>query len=201
MNKRLVVGLIGGIGSGKSSVAGIFSDLGATVIDADAIAHQMLERPNVIRKLAGIFGKSILDKGCGIVRGALAKKAFAGKKMVEKLNAVTHPEIGKEIDRRIKAARRSAKLIILDAALLLESGAAERRCDTLVYIQSPARVRQGRVRATRGWSPRELLRRSRWQLPLNLKRKRAEYMINNGGPRTETFQQVKKLFKRLAISC
>jgi dephospho-CoA kinase len=189
--KRLVVGLAGGVGSGKSTVAGIFIKEGARGIDADALGHQVLDLPRMRAALARDWGTGILRDG-RVDRAALARLAFRSRKDVARLNRRVHPEILREIRRRISRARG---WIVLDAALLFETG-ADALCDKIVFVSTPRALRARRTRA-RGWGPGELARRERFQFPVAYKKKKADYVIDNTGPTSRTEEQTRKICDEL----
>ncbi len=189
--KRLVVGLAGGVGSGKSTVAAIFIKQGARGIDADALGHRVLDLPAVRAGLVRDWGAGILRDG-RVDRAALARLAFRSRKSVARLNRRVHPEILKEIRRRIAKFRG---WVVLDAALLFETG-AEALCDKVVFVSAPRALRARRVRS-RGWGPGELRRRERFQFPVVYKKKKADYVIDNTGPTSRTEAQARKICDEL----
>lgn len=189
--KRLVIGLAGGVGSGKSTVAGIFIKQGATGIDADALGHRVLDLPRVKAALRRDWGSGIF-RGARVDRAALAGLAFRSRESVARLNRRVHPEILREIRSRVRKARG---WVVLDAALLFETG-LDALCDATVYVSTPRAVRARRLQA-RGWDPGELRRRERFQLPLAYKKKKADYVIDNAGPKTRTKQQARKVCDEL----
>jgi dephospho-CoA kinase len=189
--KRLVVGLAGGVGSGKSTVAAIFIKQGARGIDADALGHRVLGLPAVRAGLVRDWGEEILRDG-RVDRAALARLAFRSRKSVARLNRRVHPEILKEIRRRIEKARG---WVVLDAALLYETG-ADALCDRVVFVSAPRAIRVRRVRS-RGWGPGELRRRERFQFPVVYKKKKADYVIDNAGPTSRTVEQTRKICDEL----
>jgi dephospho-CoA kinase len=189
--KRLVVGLAGGVGSGKSTVAAIFIKQGARGIDADELGHRVLARPAVRAGLVRDWGAGILRDG-RVDRAALARLAFRSRKTVTRLNRRVHPEILREIRRQIARARG---WVVLDAALLFETG-ADALCDKVVFVSAPRALRARRVRS-RGWGPRELQRRERFQFPVVYKKKKADYVIDNTGPASRTEDQIRKICDEL----
>ena len=189
--KRLVVGLAGGVGSGKSTVAGIFIKEGAQGIDADALGHRVLDLPRMRAVLARDWGTEILRKG-RVDRAALARLAFRSRRDVARLNRRVHPEILREIRRRISRARG---WVVLDAALLFETG-ADALCDKVVFVSAPRALRARRTRA-RGWGRGELARRERFQFPVSYKKKKADYVIDNAGPTSRTEEQTRKICDEL----
>ena len=189
--KRLVVGLAGGVGSGKSTVAGILIKQGARGIDADLLGHRVLDLPRVRAKLIRDWGAGIL-RGGRVDRAALARLAFRSRESIARLNRRVHPEILRAIRRRLAKARG---WVILDAALLFETG-ADALCDKVVYVSAPFALRVRRTRE-RGWGPGELRRRERVQFPTVYKKKKADYVIDNTGPKSRTENQIRKLCDEL----
>ena len=189
--KRLVVGLAGGVGSGKSTVAAIFRNQGALGIDADVLGHKVLGLPRVRAALARDWGDGILNGG-RVDRAALARLAFRSKESVARLNRRVHPEILREIRRQVRRARG---WVILDAPLLFETG-ADALCDKVIYVSAPFAIRVRRTRG-RGWGPVELRRRERFQFPTVYKKKKADYVIDNAGPESRTEVQTRKIIDEL----
>jgi dephospho-CoA kinase len=186
--KRLVVGLSGGVGSGKSTVARILRRLKrARVIDADAVGHRVLARPAVRRRLAAIFGREILGREGAIDRRELARRAFRSREALGRLNRATHPAILREIRRELAAARG---WVVLDASLLFESG-ADALCDRVIFVDAPRRVREERT-AARGWPPGERARREGFQWTPAAKKRKADVVIDNAGPVARTERQLRK---------
>ena len=194
--KPLVVGLAGGVASGKSTVAALFRKWGARVVDADALGHRLLDAPSVRARLVRLFGPGLL-RGRRIDRRALAAEAFRSRRSVERLNRTVHPAILRAIRAEVRRTRgrRTLKMLVLDAALLYETG-ADALCDRVVYVDLPRAERARRVRS-RGWAPEELARRERFQLPPAYKRKRADYVIDNAGTRARTASHAKEIFDGL----
>lgn len=186
-----VIGLIGGIGGGKSAAAALLAERGAVVIDADAVGHEVLRRPEIRERLVARFGSVILaacDLGAGagpkVDRRALAKIVFADATARRDLEAIVHPAMFEDFGRTIAEARASgsAAAVVLDAAVLLEAG-WDRACDLVVYVEAPRAVRLARVERTRGWSLADLEAREAAQQPCDVKRDRADYVLPNvAGP-------------------
>ena len=191
--KPLVVGLAGGVGSGKSTVAALFRKWGARVVDADVLGHRLLDAPRVRARLVRLFGPGLL-RGRRIDRRALAVEAFQSRRSVERLNRTVHPAILRAIRENIRRSR-GRDLLVLDAALLFETG-ADGLCDRVVYVDVPRAERARRVRS-RGWAAGELARRESFQRPTAYKRKRANYVIDNAGTRARTTSQAREIFDEL----
>lgn len=186
-----VIGLVGGIGAGKSAVAAVFEEMGAHRIDADRIAHHVLQLPSVKRRLKDLYGNSIIDV-CGRVdRAALAQRAFRSKKTIRELEGVIHPIVIQRITKRIAAA---SGIVVLDAPLILEC-ALDELCDLLVCVKAPARVRRARLRRERNWDEREVRRRERLQLPVAAKARRADICVENDGSPVRTRARIKAIWK------
>lgn len=182
-----VIGIVGGVGSGKSSVANKLAELvPVAIIDADKLGHQALELPNVKEKLRHRFGDEIFDADGNVIRARLAKRVFgedsATRAARADLEAITHPEISRLTQEQI-AQHRAAKLvrwILLDAALLLEAG-WQTHCDAVVFVDMAAVRRKELVKARRGWSEEEWQRREASQWPVERKRAAADLVISNNG--------------------
>ena len=179
-----LVGIVGGVGSGKSSVPRAVSDLRLLIIDADQIGHRQLQIDQIRQQLVQQFGNQILQDDGQISRSALADCVFgdttAHAVALEQLNRIVRPGIRSEIQRQRAQAPHDVDAIILDAALLLEAGWAA-DCDLVVFIDTPDELRIHRVAETRHWSADELQRREAAQLPLHRKQEACDITIQNSG--------------------
>ncbi len=176
-----VIGIAGGIGAGKSTVAAMLAELGCVVIDSDVEARRALQRPEVISELVRWWGESVLDSGGAIDRGAVARIVFADPDQRLRLEGLIHPLIAQSRAEQIEQARRAGRAgAVIDAPLLYEAG-LERECDGVIFVDCPFEERLARVRASRGWDERELRQREKAQLPLEEKRRRADYLVVNTG--------------------
>jgi len=193
-----VIGLVGGIGSGKSTVAALFAKLGCIVIDADRMGHALLEEPAVRDALVARFGEKILGENGRIDRRLLADQAFAGRDGLESLNSVVHPELWKRFRAAVADARgrTDARAVVLDAALLMEK-ALDSLCDLVVYLETPEEVRRARVAETRPWRSTEVAHREAMQISLKAKRQRADTVIDNSSSLEHTLEQVRSVLSRL----
>lgn len=201
----VVIGLTGGIGSGKSTVARMLASLGAVVIDADAIVHE-LQAPGMpmLEELARAFGPEILDAGGALDRKALGERVFRDALARGRLNAIVHPQVGIEFGRRLAAALADeAPLVVLDIPLLFESrqagrpGASQLDMQAVVVVWVPESVQIERTMARDACSREEAERRVRAQLSLDEKRDLADHVIDNSGPLEDTARQVEALFRKL----
>lgn len=200
-----VIGLTGGIGTGKSTVARMLAELGALVIDADAIVHE-LQAPGspALAEIAAALGSDVLDAAGGLDRSRVAERVFRDPALLQRLNAIMHPRVGAEMARRTDAARRAgAPLVVLDIPLLFETrprdrAAARRGSDATVLVYAPASLQIDRTVARDGGTREEAERRVAAQLPIDQKRALADHVIDNAGPLADTERQVRDLFAKLA---
>lgn len=147
-----VIGLTGPIGAGKSTVASFLRENGCAVVDADQLSRAAALNPECLAKLKEAFGADITGKDGALDRRLLAQRAFATHENAERLNAITHPVILVEAEKRIAEAEKGgAKAVVLEAILLFESG-ADRLCDVCVAVTAPDSVRLRRVKKRDGIS-------------------------------------------------
>ncbi len=180
----LVIGLLGGIGSGKSAVAKAFAARGCVVLDADVEARAAVKQPSVLAALVARFGAGILDANAQLDRARLAGLAFADARGTADLNAIVHPAVRERLAAGLAAATSchrpgGPRDVVLDVPLLLESPLAVRVTHWL-FIDTPDAVRDERV-AARGWPPGERARRESRQASLAEKRARADAVLENSG--------------------
>lgn len=195
----LVVGLTGGIASGKSTVAGILKDLGALVIDADILSREVvLPHTRCWKSITAHFGKGILNKDLSINRKKLASRIFSDPEKRMRLNRIIHPAIKKLIRQLITDIGHddAGALVIVDAALLVETG-MYRDYDRLVVVAADENVQLARLMRRDRCSLTAAQRRLRSQLPLAPKMQVADYVINNQGSLAQTRRQTRMLFKLL----
>lgn len=197
----VVVGLSGGIGTGKSSVARLFAEAGAVVIDADAIVHE-LQAPgtSLLAEIAEAFGPEVLRADGSLDRERLGSIVFRDPEARRRLGAIVHPKVGAEMLRRLEAARAAgARLVVLDIPLLFEGrkagtgSAALLGFDASVLAYAPEALQIERQIARDRCSRDEALRRIRAQLPIEEKRALADHVIDNSGALADTARQVRDL--------
>lgn len=176
-----VIGLVGGIGAGKSAVAAAFAELGCLVIDADKDAKAALDLPEIRDQLVDWWGREALDATGRIDRSKVAAIIFTDPDERARLESVVHPLVKSRRGEVIARARAQGKSgVIIDAPLLLEAG-SDSECDVVLFVDAPREQRLARV-GSRGWNEAELTRREAAQLDLEEKRRRSDLIIDNSGP-------------------
>ena len=191
-----VIGLLGGIGSGKSTVARVFKDLGCVVADADADAHQVLSETEVVEALRERWGDGVVRPDGTPDRREIGRIVFDDPAERAWLESVVHPRVSMLRKERFEAAPEDATALLVDAPLILEANLDE-ECDHLVFIECPIEVRLSRVDSTRGWDAEELARREAAQVSLEEKRSRADELIMNTGSLAELEEQVRSILSRV----
>jgi dephospho-CoA kinase len=201
LSTKRVVGLIGGMGSGKSLVAELFRRRGAKVISGDQLGHEALRQPDVLAQVVGRWGRSILEPDGTVSRRRLGAIVFADAQERRALEALVFPSIERRIREEIVAATNCSDfaLIVLDAAIMLEAG-WQKACDWLVYVHAPRAARLQRLQAQRGWDAKEVRERENAQLPLTEKVSRADYVVDNSGGPERVAQQVDDLLRQWGIA-
>ncbi len=193
-----VVGLAGGIGSGKSEVGRILASLGAAVISSDQLNRQELENTEVKDTLARWWGPRVLADDGSVDRAVVSEIIFADETQKSRLEALTHPRIAQRRQRLMEQYSHDSgvPLIVIDSPLLFETH-LDRLCDRIIFVESDRAIRLERVRASRGWSADELDRREKMQQPLEFKRARADHVCTNNSDVGALRQQVKAIFSRI----
>ena len=179
-----IAGIVGGIGSGKSSVVRLVEGLSLFVVDADRVGHELLSIDAIRDSIVSVFGVRVLDAAGQIDRRRLATEVFGESSEHQskrtQLNEIMHPAIRAKIKEQIEHHAHNAEAVILDAALLLEAGWAD-ECDAIIFIDTPLALRQQRVAETRGWTAEEHRCREATQWSLDKKRKFADFTVDNSG--------------------
>jgi dephospho-CoA kinase len=193
-----VLGLTGGIGSGKSLVASMFSALGAEVIDADQLAREVVEPGQpALAEIVAAFGPQMLQPDGRLDRARLGAVVFADADARQKLDAITHPRIRERIRQEVEARAGRPGLLILDIPLLYESG-REGTVEKVMVVWVDRATQVQRLVARDGLSLEQAEQRLAAQLPLDEKRSRADEVIDNSGPPDRTRRQVEALYRRYA---
>jgi len=189
-----MVGLTGGIGSGKSTVARLLADRGALVIDADVIAREVVERPDVLAALAEKFGPEVLAADGTLDRAALAQRAFVTDELRKELEAITHPPIGEEFLRRVAAAPADG-IVVHDVPLLVESKRGFEYGGVIVVV-APKELRLARLEE-RGVPREDAERRMALQASDEDRAKVATWTIDNAGDLEHLERQIEGLWPEL----
>ncbi len=193
--KKPVIGIIGGIGSGKSTVAAEFAKLGCKTIDADKIAHELLENSPVKEKIAASFGRAVLDSAGKIDRSKLADIAFSDADRLSALNKIIHPLVLKRAEELIKQynCQNQVKAIVLDMPLLVEVGWAK-RCDKLIFVDCRRQLRADRAKKTGIFNENQQKIRENFQISLDNKANTADNIIDNNSGLSELAEQIADIF-------
>ncbi len=192
--KRIILGLTGSFGSGKSTVARMFKAAGAKIIDADRIAHETLSpKGAVYKKIVRVFGQEVVRKN-SIDRDKLGRYVFSNKRLLKRLQEIMHPVIIRTIKKEI--ASSPSRDIILDAPLLIEVG-LEHLADKLLVVKISRERQIERLLRKTALSRADILKRIRAQFPLSAKVRMADFVIDNNGNLGETRKQVKGIRRLL----
>jgi dephospho-CoA kinase len=195
-----VIGLIGGIGSGKSHVAAEFARHGAAVIAGDQLGHEALRQPDVRDRVVERWGSAMLDASGQVDRRALGQRVFADPAELRALEKLVFPWIEGRIEEEIRKSQQTpaVRFVVLDAAIMLEAG-WNRFCDWIVYVDTPREERLQRLAQQRGWTEKEVQARSEAQLPLTAKVSQADAAIDNAGSASDLARQIVHLLQRWRI--
>lgn len=189
-------GLTGGIASGKTTVAAMLSDLGAYIIDADKIGHEMLVSTSpAYPELISAFGRGILDSAGRIDRKKLGLLVFSDPARLQQLNRIVHPRIIERISQLAaqRCAQNQGAVVVVDAALIYETGIPGRFVKTIVAWCRPEQQIE-RLIAKTGLNRDEAERRIASQMPAEEKRRRADFVVDCSGSLEETQRQVEGLY-------
>ncbi len=195
----IVVGLTGGIATGKSTVSAILENAGAVIIDADQIAREVVKKGRPAhRAIVEEFGKNVLLPDGEINRGVLGDIIFNDPQKKQVLNTIVHPHVRKEQDRRLKhiAKTNPDTIVVLDIPLLLESK-MYRNLSEVVVVYAPEHIQIQRLMQRDGISQDDALARVRSQMPIEEKKDKATIVIDNSGSKENTRKQTLNIFQRL----
>lgn len=176
-----LVGLLGGVGSGKSTAARCLAEaVGGRILDADRVVGELLQQPEVVSALESAVEKPLRNKSGGLDRGALASAIFGNAALRQRVEAILHPRVRARHWSELERAERESPgaVVILDVPLLLEGG-LDAVCDLLVFVEAPDAARAERARLRHGWDEAEWARRESAQRPLSEKRARADAILPN----------------------
>ncbi len=192
-----VLGVTGNIASGKSTVSGILSELGATVIDSDLVYRELVGPGQpLLRVLSDRFGEDIIAADGSLDRPALGRIVFSDAEALADLDRITHPAVIAEVDRRVEGIEHG--VVVLDAVKLIESGHAE-RCDAVWVVITSPDEQVTRLMIRNKLSEDEARRRVDAQPPLESKLKRADLVVDNSGTVEQTREQVERAWRALPV--
>lgn len=195
--KMILIGITGGLASGKTTVAGLFQECGAFVIQADQLARTVVAPGKTAwKEIVKTFGPRVLQADRKLDRNILAKLVFQNPRKLSALNRIVHPRVAREQVRHTNAIARQHPnaVIIYDAALLIEAQAHE-RMDRVILVTADRPVQLQRARRRDGLTRKEALGRIRGQLPLRTKRRFADHVLNGSLPVTRLRPQVRQLYR------
>jgi dephospho-CoA kinase len=194
----LLVGLTGNIASGKSTVAQLLSEHGATIIDADVLARRAVEKGSpVYDAIVKRWGTSVLTPDGQLDRSALRRLVFRDAKELEALNGMVHPEVERLRKARVAEAKaRGDRMVVCDIPLLFEKKMAD-RFDRIVLVDAPRPLRLERLVQERSLRETEAMDMIAAQMPAELKRARADHVIDNGGTLSELTRRVDDVWAEL----
>ncbi len=195
----IIIGLTGGIASGKSTVANILQELGGIIVDADQLAHELIEPEKPAWKdIVKEFGPEVLDEKNYINRGKLGEIVFNHPEKLRRLNQISHPRVKEALEERIRqiGTLDPEALVVLEIALLLEAH-MEDMVDYVWVVWVDEQTQMERLMARNHYNSEEALKRIRSQIPLNEKAKRADFVIDNNHTPLQTMAQTKKYFAQI----
>jgi dephospho-CoA kinase len=187
-----VIGVTGGVGTGKSTVTRMLCELGAATIDADQLAHDaILPHGPAYAGLVAAFGQAILQSDGSVSRHKLAQLAFGSEDAMRRLNAIVHPPVIESISARVtELAALGRQVVVLDVPLLHESG-LDRSCDEVWVVKAWPSVRRRRLLARNGPAADQMIGREAWQMPMAAKVARADVVIDTSHGFARTLAQVR----------
>lgn len=193
-----IIGIAGGIGSGKSLIADLFGEFGCLVIHSDQQVTRAYADPQVRQTLKQWWGDSVFSSSGEVDRKAIAARIFTDDTERLRLENLLHPIVARQRHLLMEGAAKDdgVPAYVWDTPLLFETG-LQRQCDTVVFVQAPQALRSARVAAGRGWDESELARREKLQWPLDRKREISEYVIDNTADADYARGQVKEVLSRI----
>lgn len=193
-----VIGITGGVGSGKSEILSYIREkYPCEIVFADNLAKELQEPGQACYgPLVKLLGRDILDRDGNIVKAAMAEKIFSDSGLLEKVNGLVHPAVVEEILRRIESAKKNGKILLffVEAALLIENG-FDKICDEMWYIYARENVRRERLMRSRGYSEEKIESIMRKQLPEEEFRKNCQVVIDNSASLAECTAQIDRILE------
>jgi len=195
------VGLLGGIGSGKSAVSWLLAEAGAVIVSGDEIGHEALRQPTLKARVVERWGADILDENGEVRRRKLGGIVFADAEEKRALERIVHPWIKQRLTETVARLKEdpSVPLVVVDAAVMLEAG-WDGVCDELLFVDVPRELRLERIARQRGWSEKEVAAREMAQLPLFEKARLAHHTLDNSGTLEQLRVQIDSLLSRWGLA-
>jgi dephospho-CoA kinase len=196
--RKQVIGILGGMCSGKSTVSAQLARMGCAVIDADKITHQLLDEKDVQAKVVRVFGKEVMDDKGKISRAKLANRVFGDPGKLKKLTGILHPLVLAQVEALIATHNDNpaVKAIVLDMPLLGEIG-WERRCDRVIFVDCKPPIRLERARKTGVFDADQLKVRENLQISLDKKKRIADNIVDNNSDLSSLSKQIACLFSNI----
>ena len=193
-----MIGILGGMYSGKSTVAAELAKLGCAVIDADSISHQLLEEKDVLKKIVRVFGTEVLDGKGKIDRAALANRVFGNPAKLETLTGILHPLVMVRVEQMIAQfnTQPAVRAIALDIPLLVEVG-WEKRCDHVIFVDCAPPIRLERAKKTGVFEADQLKIRENLQISLDKKKRIADNIVDNNSDLSGLSKQIASIFSTI----
>jgi dephospho-CoA kinase len=197
---KAVIGLVGGIGAGKSTVARCFANRGCFVIDADALGHEALRQPEIIRQVVELWGNDVRKPDGSLDRRAIGRVVFGNPTERNALEKIVFPFITARCAEEIQKAMANpeVRFVVVDAAVLFEAG-WDQNVDRIVYVDAPRSCRLARLTERSGWTETELVGREAAQWPAETKMARADEIIVNDAGRVELQERVDRLLSEWCL--
>jgi dephospho-CoA kinase len=197
-HNKPIIGIMGGIGSGKSTIARMFGELDCLVIHSDEQVQQVYQDPVVIDQMRKWWGGSVLQPSGQLNRKKVSDIVFTDPTQRRKLEELVHPHVARLRDKQMEEAANNPqiKAIVWDTPLLFEAGLRQ-QCDAVVFVDLPLPQRLERVARSRGWNEAELRRREFSQWPLDKKKEISDYIVDNSADADHVRGQVREVLFRI----
>lgn len=195
-----IIGIAGGIGSGKTFIARLFGESGCMVISSDEQVDRAYRDPLILEHLRNWWGDQVARPDGTANRRLIADRIFNRPEERARLEGLLHPYVARLREEAMAAGADDPQVLayVWDTPLLFETG-LDRSCDTVVFVEAPPEVRLARVQSSRGWDRSELLRRENLQTPLDRKRELSEYVVTNTADATRARSQVREVLSRILV--
>lgn len=196
--RKPIIGIAGGIGSGKSFVARLFGEFGCVVISSDDQVRDAYRDPHVLATLTDWWGNDVLNSAGDVNKRVVAQKVFGQPAERQRLERLLHPMVNAAREREMADAIDDPKVpaFVWDTPLLFETG-LDAKCDAVVFVDAPHPLRLARVQTSRGWDAGELARRENSQMPLDTKNNLSQYVLKNTADADVVRGQVSAVLSRI----